>query len=63
MLTKRRIEILNLIKLGYMDKNIALELSIAEQTVKSLIGKILEELGAGNRAHAVYIAMKRGIIE
>lgn len=63
MLTKRRIEVLNLMKLGYMNKGIAYELSISEGTVKTTITKILGVLGAENRAHAVYLAMKQGIIE
>ena len=62
-LSNREREVLLQLSDGLSNREIAEKLFIAEQTVKSLIGKILEELGAGNRAHAVYIAMKRGIIE
>lgn len=63
MLTKRQIEILNLVKLGKANKNIASVLFIAEQTVKHHMTHIQMALGAANRAHAVYIAIKKGIIE
>ena len=38
-------------------------LSIAETTVKNHISNILSKLGANDRAHAVTIALQRGIIE
>ena len=63
MLRKRQIEVLNLIKLGKANKNIASELFISLQTVKTHVSNILEELKANDRAHAVYIAIKRGIIK
>jgi DNA-binding NarL/FixJ family response regulator len=62
-LTEREIEVLRLIAAGNANKQIAHELSISEATVKSRITNILSKLGANDRAHAVTIGLKRGIIE
>ena len=62
-LTEREIEVLRLISAGNANKQIADELSISEATVKSRITNILSKLGANDRAHAVTIGLKRGIIE
>ena len=62
-LTEREIQVLRLIAAGNANKQIADELSISEATVKSRITNILSKLGANDRAHAVTIALKRGIIE
>jgi len=42
---------------------IADKLSIEETTVKNHISNILSKLGANDRAHAVTLALRRGIIE
>jgi DNA-binding NarL/FixJ family response regulator len=62
-LSAREIEVLNLIAAGNSNKQIADLLSIAEATVKSRVTNILSKLGANDRAHAVTIGLKRGIIE
>ena len=62
-LTARELDILKLIAKGNANKEIAAQLSIAEDTVKSHVGNILEKLGANDRTHAVTIGLKRGIIE
>jgi len=62
-LTGREIDVLRLIAAGNGNKQIADELSIREATVKSRITNILSKLGANDRAHAVTIGLKRGIIE
>lgn len=62
-LTARELGILKLIAKGNANKEIAAQLSIAEDTVKSHVGNILEKLGANDRTHAVTIGLKRGIIE
>lgn len=61
-LSPREIEVMNLVKLGRMDKEIALELGIAHSTVKHHMTHILEALSALSRAHAVYICLRDGII-
>lgn len=62
-LTEREIEVLRLISDGNANKQIADRLSIGEATVKSHVTNILSKLGANDRAHAVTIGLKRGIIE
>jgi DNA-binding NarL/FixJ family response regulator len=61
-LTERQIEILRLMAGGNANKQIAHQLGIGEQTVKSHVTAILSKLGANDRTHAVSIGLKRGII-
>jgi DNA-binding NarL/FixJ family response regulator len=62
-LSDREIEVLRLIATGNSNKQIADLLFIAEATVKSRITNILSKLNASDRAHAVTIGLKRGIID
>jgi DNA-binding NarL/FixJ family response regulator len=62
-LTSREIDVLRLIASGNANKEIAGQLCIAEDTVKSHVTNILAKLGANDRTHAVTIGLKRGIIE
>jgi len=62
-LTAREIDVLRLIAVGNSNKLIADQLSIGEATVKGHITNILSKLGANDRAHAVTIALKRGIMQ
>ena len=62
-LTSREIDVLRLIAAGSANKEIAAQLSISEETVKSRVKNILLKLGANDRTHAVTIGLKRGIIE
>jgi DNA-binding NarL/FixJ family response regulator len=62
-LTAREIDVLRLIATGNANKQIADQLSIGEATVKSHVTNILSKLGANDRAHAVTIGLKRGIID
>ena len=62
-LTPREIDVLRMIAAGSANKEIAAQLSISEETVKSRVKNILLKLGANDRTHAVTIGLKRGIIE
>jgi len=62
-LSSREVDVLRLIAAGNANKQIADKLSIGETTVKSHISNILAKLGANDRAHAVTIALQRGIID
>ena len=62
-LTPKETEVLRLIAAGNANKQIAAQLSITEETVKSRVKNILSKLGANDRTHAVAIAIKRGIVE
>ena len=61
-LSSREIEVLRLISGGNANKEIAAKLSIAEETVKGHMKSIFAKLDVHDRAHAVIIGLKRGII-
>ena len=61
-LTSREIEVLRLIAVGNSNKQIGDQLRIGEGTVKTHVTNILSKLNANDRAHAVTIGLKRGII-
>jgi two-component system, NarL family, response regulator LiaR len=60
-LTRREREVLGLIVLGHSNKRIALELDIAEKTVKAHVGHVLAKLGVADRTQAAVFAVQRGI--
>jgi DNA-binding NarL/FixJ family response regulator len=62
-LTPAEISVLRLIAAGNANKQIADQLSVTEETVKSRVKCILSKLGANDRTHAAIIGLKRGIIE
>ena len=61
-LTPREVEVLQLIRDGYKNKQIADRLSISEHTVNFHIKNIVVKLGANDRTHAVTIAVRRGLL-
>jgi two-component system, NarL family, response regulator len=61
-LTSRETDVLQLISKGNSNKLIGEQLQISEQTVKGHVKNIFLKLGANDRAHAVALAVKRGII-
>lgn len=61
-LTNREKQILVQISDGNTNKQIAGNLDISEQTVKSHISTILHKLNANDRAHAVALAMRDGLL-
>ncbi len=61
-LTPREIEILQYIAEGYLNKQIAAELGISEQTIKNHVTSILRKLNANARTEAVVVAIKQGLI-
>ena len=62
-LTPAEISVLRLIAAGNANKEIADQLSLAEDTVKWRVKNILSKLGARDRTQAAMIGVKRGIIE
>ena len=61
-LTPAEVSVLRLIAGGNANKQIADQLSITEETVKSRVKNILSKLGAQDRTQAAVIGLKRGII-
>ena len=62
-LTPAEVLVLRLIAAGNANKQIADQLSITEETVKSRVKCILSKLGAHDRTQAAVIGVKRGIID
>jgi DNA-binding NarL/FixJ family response regulator len=62
-LTLREIEVLKLVASGNRNKEIANRLSIAEETVGMHMKNIFSKLGTHDRAHAVIVAVTRGIFQ
>lgn len=62
-LTTRELEVLQLIRDGFRNKQIADQLAIAETTVNFHIKNLVEKLGANDRTHAVTIALRRGLLQ
>ncbi|HEV2863720.1 MAG TPA: response regulator transcription factor [Pyrinomonadaceae bacterium] len=61
-LTPRELEVLQLIRDGCKNKQVADRLSISENTVNFHIKNIVEKLSANDRTHAVTIAVRRGLL-
>lgn len=61
-LTTRELEVLQLIRDGFKNKQIAERLSISDNTVDFHVKNIIEKLRANDRTHAVTIATRRGLL-
>jgi two-component system, NarL family, response regulator LiaR len=61
-LTRREREVLGLIGRGFSNKRIALELGIAEKTVKTHVGHVLAKLGVPDRTSAALHAVRAGMV-
>jgi DNA-binding NarL/FixJ family response regulator len=61
-LTRREIEILDYVAQGWLNKQIATQLGISEQTIKNHVTSILRKLNANARTEAVVFALRKGLI-
>jgi DNA-binding NarL/FixJ family response regulator len=62
-LSAREMDVLRLVAMGSSNKRVGQLLNVTEDTVKAHMKGILAKLGASDRAHAVAIALRRGIID
>lgn len=61
--TAREVQVLNYIKLGKTNQQIAEELALSPLTVKNHVQRILRKLNASNRSHAVTLAINFGVLK
>ena len=61
-ITKRELEILELIAQGLSNREIAEKLFVSENTVKTHSSRLFDKLGAKRRTQAVQIAKENGLI-
>lgn len=61
-LTRREIQVLELIRDGNRNRQIADHLSISETTVNFHIRNLVDKLQANDRTHAVIVALRRGLL-
>jgi DNA-binding NarL/FixJ family response regulator len=61
-LTRRETEVLRLLARGRSNKEIAVDLSIAEKTVKTHVSNILGKLGVSSRTQAALHAIRIGLV-
>lgn len=62
-LTERELEVLRQLAHGRTNREIAMQLIISEETVKSHVGNILAKLQLAHRTQAALYALKQGLVE
>lgn len=62
-LTQRQMDVLQQMKNGLSNKEIARELNMSPSTVKVHVAAILRELAAASRTQAVFLAKDRGLLD
>jgi DNA-binding NarL/FixJ family response regulator len=61
-LTPQEVVILQLVRDGLGDNEIAMRLVLSRRTVSNYVARILDKLGARNRTDAVVLALRRELI-
>jgi LuxR family quorum sensing-dependent transcriptional regulator len=61
-LTPRELAVLRLVAMGKPDKQVAKELMLGEETIRSHMKKAQAKLGVRNRTHAVAEALRQHLI-
>ena len=63
LLTPHELEILRMIAAGATNRQVALHLFVSVETVKSHLEAIYRTLEVSDRAHAVAVAMRKGLLD
>jgi NarL family two-component system response regulator YdfI len=61
-LTRRELEVLQMLAAGLSNKEVASRLNISDHTVKFHVASILGKLGAATRTEAVSLGIRRGLV-
>jgi two-component system NarL family response regulator len=61
-LSNREVDVLRLVAKGKANKEIAAELALSSDTVKTHLAHLMRKLGAADRAHAVTLAIEQGFL-
>jgi two-component system NarL family response regulator len=61
-LTRRELQVLELLASGHTNAEVAGELHLATKTVEHIVARIVSKLGARNRTHAVAIGIQSGLV-
>jgi DNA-binding CsgD family transcriptional regulator len=62
-LTPREVEVMERLSNGETSREVARALGISPHTVNSLLERVFEKLDANDRAQAVAIALRRGLVD
>jgi len=62
-LSTREVEVLNALSCGFSNREIAAQLFISQETVKSHVSTIISKLGVRDRTHAAVTAMRLGVVD
>lgn len=62
VLTRRELEVLNLMAEGLSNKLIAAQLGISDHTAKFHVENVIKKLGGSNRTGAVAEGIRRGLV-
>jgi two-component system, NarL family, response regulator len=63
MLSDRERQVIAEMAKGKNNREIGAELSITEHTVRFHVNNVLSKLGANDRAHAIVLALRQGIVQ
>jgi DNA-binding NarL/FixJ family response regulator len=63
LLRERELEVLRLLASGFTNKEIAEQLFLSPDTVKTHLSNAYRKLGVSDRAHAVAVALRKGLFE
>lgn len=62
-LSKREIEVLKLVAVGMLNKEIGVELGISERTVKNHLSSIFKKIDSSDRTQAAVFAIRNGLVD